>query len=116
MQRLRFEVVALELEDGAEGVVHVRVRVAGEQLVLLLQVKDQVIQQLGCLGHDHLGCAHHRAEQRHELAAVGTVHRQCAQRRTQRRTEALALGRARVAPQMMQRGARLVSDGGRAPL
>jgi len=33
MQRLRFEVVALELEDGAEGVVHVRVRVAGEQLV-----------------------------------------------------------------------------------
>jgi hypothetical protein len=38
------------------------------------------------------------------------------QRRTQRRKEALALGRARVAPQMMQRGARLVSDGGRAPL
>jgi hypothetical protein len=97
-------------------VVHVRVREAGEQLVLLLQVKDQVIQQLGCLGHAHLGCAHHRAEQRHELAPVGAVHRQCPQRRTQRRKEALALGRARVAPQMMQRGARLVSDGGRAPL
>ena len=116
MQRLRFEVVALEFEDGAEGVIHVRVRVAGEQLVLLLQVKDQVIQQLGRLWHVHLGCAHHRAKQRHELAPVGAVHGQCAQRRTQRRKEALALGRVRMAPQMVKRGARLVPDGGRAPL